>query len=49
MIDFAVHIETVARYLLGEPNKAPSPRRQLRFGSPGALTVEIGGNKRGWP
>jgi hypothetical protein len=45
--DLGPHIEAVARRLLGEPNKRMSTRRQLRFGSHGALTVEIGGTKRG--
>ena len=44
---FAASIEAVARHLLGEPNRKMSSRRQLRFGSHGALAVEIGGRAAG--
>lgn len=40
-IDFASHIEVVARHLLGEPNKALTTRNELRFGSKGSLSVKI--------
>ena len=45
--DFAAIIEPVARHLLGEPNKALSSKTQLRFGSRGSLSVEIGGKTQG--
>lgn len=45
--DLAAHIGTVARHLLGEPNRALSSRTQWRYGSPGAVCIEIGGTKRG--
>jgi len=41
------HIETVARRLLGEPNREKSTKHQLRFGTHGSMAVEIGGNKAG--
>ena len=44
---FAASIEAVARHLLGEPNRKMSSRRQLRFGSHGALAVEIAGRAAG--
>src|SRR5262245_53808565 len=37
----------IARHLLGEPNKALSTKRELRFGSKGSLSVIIGGQKVG--
>jgi hypothetical protein len=40
-------IDDLARALLGEPNKAMSGKRELRFGSKGALCVWIAGPKRG--
>ena len=46
-IDFAAHIEAVARRLCGEPNQQRSTRRTLRFGTNGSLAVEIGGDNRG--
>lgn len=39
MSDYAQHMEAVARALLGEPNKALSGRRYLRFGSKGSMWV----------
>jgi hypothetical protein len=47
MIDLAVHIERVARRLLGEPNKVLSTGHQLRFGNNGSIAVDICGPKRG--
>jgi putative DNA primase/helicase len=41
------HIETIARALLGEPNRQLSTRQQLRFGSNGSVSVEITGPKCG--
>ena len=46
-IDFAAIIEPVARYLLGEPNKALSSKTQLRFRSRGSVSVEIAGKQKG--
>ena len=40
-------IDDLARALLGEPNRAHSSKRELRFGSKGALCVWIAGPKRG--
>ncbi|MEJ0020707.1 MAG: toprim domain-containing protein [Acetobacteraceae bacterium] len=40
-------IDDLARALLGDPNKAMSSKRELRFGSKGALCVWIAGPKRG--
>jgi len=42
MIDLSVHLERVARRLLGEPNKALSKKDELRFGTNGSLSVKIG-------
>jgi hypothetical protein len=47
MRDLARHIETIARAVLGVPNKALSTRSQLRFGSNGSVAVEINGKKAG--
>jgi hypothetical protein len=47
MADLAVHIEAVARRLLGPPNKRLSDRRKLRFGKRGSLVVHIAGRRRG--
>jgi hypothetical protein len=41
------HAETIARALLGEPNKALSTKAQLRFGTHGSVAVEIVGKKAG--
>jgi hypothetical protein len=46
-IDFAALIGDVARHLLGQPTKRLSTRRQLRFGSKGAIAVEIAGSHCG--
>ena len=40
-------IDDLARALFGDPNKAMSSKRELRFGSKGALCVWIAGPKRG--
>lgn len=40
-LDFAGTIESVARHLLGEPNKALSSRSELRFGGKGSLSVDL--------
>jgi 5S rRNA maturation endonuclease (ribonuclease M5) len=37
----APHMEAVARHLLGEPNKARSTKRELRFGINGSLAVDL--------
>jgi putative DNA primase/helicase len=37
----AAHMEAVARHLLGEPNKARSTKRELRFGTNGSLAVDL--------
>jgi hypothetical protein len=39
--DLASEMEGVARSLLGEPNRALSTRRELRFGRKGSLSVNI--------
>lgn len=39
--------EDVARHHLGEPNPRQTTRRQVRFGSKGAVAVEIAGDKAG--
>ena len=39
--DFARHMQHVARRLLGEPNKALSSKRELRWGRHGSLAVRI--------
>ena len=46
-IEWADHIETVARTLLGEPNRQLSSKDELRFGSNGSLRVSIAGDHRG--
>jgi hypothetical protein len=46
-MNLAPHAEAIARALLGEPNKRQSTKAQLRFGSKGALAVEIAGAKAG--
>ena len=40
-------IDDLARALLGKPNRAKSGKRELRFGSKGALCVWIAGPRRG--
>jgi hypothetical protein len=47
MADLGIHIEAVARELLGEPNREQSTKSQLRFGTHGSVSVEITGEKRG--
>jgi putative DNA primase/helicase len=47
MADLGIHIEAVARKLLGEPNPHLSTKSQLRFGTHGSLAVDIAGEKRG--
>ena len=39
--------ESLARYLLGEPNRILSSARNLRYGTNGSLSVELDGSKRG--
>jgi putative DNA primase/helicase len=46
-IDWAAHMEAVARRLYGEPNKHLSKPGELRFGSHGSLRVTIAGPHRG--
>lgn len=46
-IDWAAHIEAVARRLYGEPNQKLSSRDELRFGTNGSLRVSIGGPNKG--
>ncbi len=43
----AASAERIALALLGEPNRAMSSRRQLRFGNRGSLAIEIAGQKAG--
>src|SRR5688572_6334783 len=45
--NIGVHIEAVARKLLGEPNPDKSTKHQLRFGNQGSMAVDIAGPKRG--
>jgi hypothetical protein len=40
-IDFAGCMETVARALLGEPNKSLSSRDELRYGTNGSLSINL--------
>lgn len=40
-------IDDLARALFGDPNMAMSSKRELRFGSKGALCVWIAGHRRG--
>jgi putative DNA primase/helicase len=40
--------DAIARLILGEPNRALSTRRQLRFGNYGSVAVEIDGPKAGY-
>lgn len=47
MIDISVHIERVARVLLGEPNRALSKGEEWRFGAHGSLAVMVKGPKVG--
>ncbi|WP_249694365.1 AAA family ATPase [Stappia sp. WLB 29] len=47
MTDYAAHIAEVAKRLLGEPNKALSKDKELRFGSRGSLSVKVGGPHAG--
>ena len=46
-IDWAAHIEAVARRLRGEPNQHLSSKTELRFGSNGGLRVTVAGEHRG--
>ncbi len=39
--DFAVHMEAVARLILGEPNARLSSATELRFGSHGSVSVDL--------
>jgi hypothetical protein len=39
---YGVHIEPVARACLGEPNKALSSATELRFGTHGSMSVDLG-------
>jgi hypothetical protein len=39
--EIARHMETVARKLLGEPNKGLSTKTELRFGTNGSLSVDL--------
>jgi hypothetical protein len=47
MSDLGVHIEAVARKILGDPNPHLSTKNQLRFGTNGSMSVEIAGEKCG--
>jgi hypothetical protein len=38
---FAPHMEATARHFFGEPNRALSSKRELRFGRHGSLSVDI--------
>jgi hypothetical protein len=40
-IDFASCMETVARALLGEPNKSLSSRYEWRYGANGSLSINL--------
>lgn len=40
-------IESLARHLLGEPNRALSSKQQWRYGNKGSLAIEISGPKAG--
>jgi len=46
-IDFGKNAEPVARLLLGEPNRALSNSKELRFGNKGSLKVVISGDNAG--
>lgn len=46
-IEWSEYIETVAKKLLGEPNKSLSTPTQLRYGSHGSLSIELAGEHRG--
>jgi 5S rRNA maturation endonuclease (ribonuclease M5) len=46
-IDLAPHTGTIARALLGEPNKHLSTKAQLRFGNHGSVAVAIKGRSAG--
>jgi hypothetical protein len=39
--DLAVHMEAVARALLGEPNALRSSKTELRFGTHGSMSVDL--------
>jgi len=39
MIDFAPHMEAVARRLLGAPNERLSKKNELRYGTHGRLRL----------
>jgi|SRR6516225_11653618 hypothetical protein len=43
----APHIATIARKLLGEPNRTFSSRDEWRYGNKGSLVIEITGEKQG--
>jgi hypothetical protein len=47
MTGLASHIATVAKHLLGEPNKALSKGGELRFGTHGSLSVKTTGPSAG--
>ena len=40
-------MESLARHLLGEPNRALSSKQQWRYGNKGSLAIEIAGQKAG--
>ena len=46
-MNIADHADQIARALLGEPNRALSTKRQLRYGTNGSLAIEIAGDKGG--
>ena len=41
MIDVAIHAETIAKALLGSPNKRLSSDKELRFGKKGSLSIDL--------
>jgi putative DNA primase/helicase len=47
MSSLASHTKTIAKHLLGEPNKDLSTKAQWRYGTKGSLSVEVDGDKAG--
>ena len=47
MIFTSTDVETIARALLGEPNKAQSTKTEWRYGEHGALAIQLKGKKAG--
>jgi hypothetical protein len=47
MSTLAPHAKTIAKHLLGEPNKDLSTNAEWRYGTKGSLAVEVDGDRAG--